>query len=211
MKKVLISAIALLPVCTVPVLADTVTIQPDGAASKDALVWQDNPTANYGDSDYLSLGVLYERLFSYIEFEDLDSYAGVTLNEASIYLYCYLELDNLNNYNYISRVTEDWSEDSINWNNRPGYDETSTITFSSPSAGIWLHVDVTNIVEEWLDETSPNYGFVLHNEIGYEASAYFRSGEYTGDPALRPYLYLDYDPIVGIESASLGEVKAVYK
>lgn len=64
----------------------------------------------------------------------------------------------------ISRVTQEWDETTLTWNNQP----TTTGTYLEsnvrpPSVGTWSDWDITNLVTEWVNETYPNYGLYIKN------------------------------------------------
>ena len=58
------------------------------------------------------------------------------------------------------RITSDWEEMVVTWNNFGGFDGTSQGSFMSDGIG-WRSVDVTTLVQAWLDGDFPNYGFLL--------------------------------------------------
>jgi len=74
----------------------------------------------------------------------------------------------------VHRVTESWTEGSqcyasssgseLNWNNQPNYAESygGTITANaSDTDGLEYIIDITSLVQEWLDGTFPNNGVAL--------------------------------------------------
>ena len=68
-------------------------------------------------------------------------------------------------------------------------------------------MDLTDLVSDWNNGTYDNYGVmgIQESQLTY---ASFYSSDYT-TPSLRPTLVVEYNP-VGIESDSLGHIKACY-
>lgn len=61
----------------------------------------------------------------------------------------------------VHRITNPWQELAVTWNNFGGsYSPTIEATFNASAIG-WTSVDVTNLVEGWLNGTYPNYGLLL--------------------------------------------------
>ena len=85
----------------------------------------------------------------------------------------------------LHRVTADWDEATVTWNSFGGsYDAAVAGSFVADSVG-WKSVDVTALVQAWLDVTYPNNGLLL--EQGEGDFTRYASSEY-GDAALRPQL-----------------------
>ena len=64
----------------------------------------------------------------------------------------------------LHRITADWQELNVTWNNFGGsFDPTVENSFTSSSAG-WYSTDVTSLVNNWLNNTNPNYGILLKEE-----------------------------------------------
>jgi hypothetical protein len=193
----------------------TVTFQPDGAGSMDAMIRTAEPDANYGNLTYVSVGVEpgQATAFSLIKFTELDAYVGATLTNAELNLYCYDRwIDEYYPGFVIYRAAGAWTESGVTWNNRPEFNDEVGIVFSIPDPNGWLSLDVTSIAETWLDGSFPHNGFYLVIGAGgdNEGGGYFYSGEYVDDPDLRPYLYMEYE-YTGVAPASLGEIKANFR
>jgi hypothetical protein len=61
----------------------------------------------------------------------------------------------------LHRVTADWDEMMVSWNNFAGsYDASSEGSFT-PSTPGWYSVEVTSLLNSWLDDTYENYGILL--------------------------------------------------
>jgi len=70
----------------------------------------------------------------------------------------------LNEQVTLHRVTADWQEMVVTWNNFVGnFNGTSEGSFT-PSATGWYETEVTSLVSSWVDSTYPNYGILLKEE-----------------------------------------------
>ena len=187
----------------------TITIQPDGAASKDAGIFETNPTTNYGDFEFFWTGYDVGYADSIVKFNGLDAYAGLTVIYAELNLYCFDEWGTLNNDNRVLRADSAWNESTVTYNNAPGYDLGIWAGFNAPTVDDWLSVDVTPMVQGWLDGSYPHHGFYVESGQISNGGRYFCSGEFT-EETLRPYIYMEYE-YTGVAPASLGEVKATFR
>jgi hypothetical protein len=113
---------------------------------------------------------------------------GTTITSATLYLY--VQRPNANTVN-IHRVTEDWSELDVTWNSfGAAYDPAVAISFALPAVQAPVSVDVTALVQGWVNGDFPNYGMLL--EQGGADYAVFRSSEYVGVDT-RPALNVCFD------------------
>lgn len=174
----------------------------------DAFIDEGNADANYGDNSTLRVG----RLSGYfidtlIKFDDVESYEGVTLNSAILRMYSSTPSPGVDD-NYINRITEDWDENLVTWNNKPGKNDAITVNFDSPLYESWVELDVTEIVETWLDGSFPHNGFYIGATTSMSSFILFVSKE--GSESYRPELILDYSS-VGVEPSSFGRVKIAFR
>ncbi|MFY9341576.1 MAG: DNRLRE domain-containing protein [Planctomycetota bacterium] len=95
-----------------------------------------------------------------------------------------------------------WSEATVTWQTQPAFDpiEISRTCVGDSFAPGWKEFDVTSLAQRWLAGTVPNLGFVIRDPAESTAGA-ARPGlgharEYA-NPALRPYLELDFAFPVG--------------
>ncbi len=97
----------------------------------------------------------------------------------------------------------------VTWSNQPAHFTTAYAKVNVPGPGTYKW-DVKKLVDEWVQGTYPNYGFILKrdNEAG-SSWPYFCSSDYA-TAAYRPKITVDYDP-VGIAPTSFGKVKAVFR
>ena len=111
---------------------------------------------------------------------------GATIDSATLWVYVHnpggAEI-------YVHPVTASWEETVVTWNNfGSSYDPTAIGSFMADSEG-WRDVDVTALVQDWVDDPSSNFGILLRQE-GTTLSAFW-SSEY-GTVELRPYLEIRY-------------------
>jgi hypothetical protein len=174
----------------------------------DAYIDEGNADTNYGGNPTLRIG----RLSGYfidtlIKFDDVESYEGVTLSSAILRMYVYMPSPGVDD-NYINRITEDWDENLVTWNNKPGKNNAITVNFDDPLHEGWIELDVTEIVETWLDGSFPHNGFYIGATISFSSYIVFVSKE--GSENYRPELILYYSS-AGVEPSSFGRVKTAFR
>ena len=101
----------------------------------------------------------------------------------------------------LHRITKDWSELGVTWNSfmpgptdPPSFDPAPFSSFSTAING-WHAVDVTALVQAWVNGTLPNYGILL--EQGLTPYTLYMSSEFGANPALRPKLEISYTTSAG--------------
>jgi len=131
-----------------------------------------------------------------------------TVNTAKLELW--VNYSNRPNDNFgIYRITASWSETSVNWSTQPAHHATA-YDKKLVNTGGWFTYDIKTLVQQWVNETYPNYGFILKrdNESG-SSWPYFVSSDYA-TAGNRPKLTVDYT-LTGIAGTSIGKVKALYR
>jgi len=73
----------------------------------------------------------------------------------------------------IWRCTSDWSESSLCWNTMPSAVDTGISTGNIDSKG-WVSIDVTSIVQAWVNGTYDNYGLMLRGRELDEGDGHIR-------------------------------------
>lgn len=109
--------------------------------------------------------------------------AGATLNSATLYIYV-----NQSNGQQIDihRVTADWDEATVTWNNFGGaYDATVINSFTADAVG-WETADLTGLVQDWMDGTYMNFGILIDQVV----QTYPR-GEYNSREAAMNHPYIE--------------------
>lgn len=124
---------------------------------------------------------------------------GAVIQSAVFYLYSDPTITSGSNSNsgsnafYLEKVTQNWAENTVTWNNQP---PTTTVgrvwTGPSSSATENRQVDITSLVQQWIDTPSSNFGLkmILENEVYYRSRNY-ASSEHS-NAAIRPKLEVTY-------------------
>jgi len=102
--------------------------------------------------------------------------------------------DDDNNY-VLRKITSDWNQNSVTWNSQPRYSSTA-IRVKVGSYGMY-EFDVTDIVKEWLNNPSTNYGFVIKKEVENTSLE-----NHKGSFACSDY------PVLGAENAPVLEISS---
>jgi len=208
MKKLIIICVTISLILTFSNTArsNTTLIQPGPTDIKDTYI------AVGGDFSHDDWGLLLANESSHtdqrvlIEFTDLSALSSAaTINSAKLGLYRYdtpsgdpVTLD-------AYQITSSWAE-TVTYSTKPTFSSTieSSVTLSGTADG-WYEWDVTNLVQQWIDGSIPNYGVAIFDHgtgIGQwfvssdNATATMPSGNLPPtDTSLRPYLYADFTPI----------------
>jgi len=148
----------------------------------DAFITSANPNTNYGSGSLLSYGIPSRR--SNIKF-NLSTISTANLIEARIYYYCAAGAGSGVTHR---RCTQDWSEETITWNNQPTYSAVnmgSTPNFKYTSTWYSAVLDLT----EFATMVTTNYGMCGLGTNDDASNAYSRSG------SAPPKLVLTYTSI----------------
>lgn len=89
------------------------------------------------------------------------------------------------------RITSNWSENSINWNNKPGYGSAYGSKSIVHGAWDWYEFDVTNLVRAWYNGTYTNYGIMLRGPEFSGSDSSWR-GFSTREGPFTPQLIVEY-------------------
>jgi hypothetical protein len=144
--------------------------------SDDTFIRGDSQLSNYGNDSKIEVrpdnGADYRGLIKF----DLSSIpSNATITGATLYLY---EKNNkAGQITYIYRVSSNWNENTVTWLtwNLLGGDFDNSVTYFSfiPNQNnCMLTMDITNLVELWVNGTYPNHGLMLYstgpnNKIDY--------------------------------------------
>ena len=149
--------------------------QCDPALGKEAIVQSIMPNTNFGDSTVFSIfswtnDGLFNISRALIAF-DLSAIPPETMiKKATLSLY-WIEYMNLNsqtgdNAFSIMKISEDWNEHTVTWNNQP--DATSLYKISVPKSiaqnQSYTDIDLTDMVQDMILNPSLNFGFMLKLE-----------------------------------------------
>lgn len=130
--------------------------------------------------------------------------AGATLESATFYIYV-----GQPSYETVTlhRITADWEEDVVTWNNFGGAFMTDVEGSFMADDIDWRSVDITALVQAWLDGTYENYGFLMDQGPVLYALAAYNSREATEN---QPYLELCFTGTAGRECIHVPAVADAY-
>lgn len=217
-QLVLLGALAAGLVC--PIVAETLTLAPSddmysdpehpGPHAADEL-W----VANYAGSGH------FQRIM--VKF-DLGGIEGPTIQSAMLHLYRYFVCP-MDPYTVtdLYAITQNWDEDTWPEDQHVPHGTHIWAAFAfGPDNPAWYDVDITDLVQAWVDGELDNYGLVIQARNGQKWSKFY-SKEHA-NPALRPYLDVDYTntgvaealagngpPRLVLANPSVGRVEMAYR
>ncbi len=146
------------------------------SAVADAEVREFNATTNFGIEptfragydNYVDKGLRSRALIRFDTTTFLPE--NTIIHSATMKLYFTGYCDALTTTYQAYRITDDWFEMSVNWNNQPGFAEAygSQAVPTTPSWGYYAF-DVTSLVQDWVNGAAPENGIMLR---GPEAPSY---------------------------------------
>lgn len=186
----------------------TVTINP----TMDAAIYESSPEEQMGSLNYCWTGIDDGNCDSLILFS-LDDYTYDEFLEATLEVYVYTYWETIPSINWIAKVADDWDEDTVCWENNPGFDDTLIVFFTDIPLDEWCTIDVTPIVKVWLQAGDPNFGFYVssyEDPSGEDAfwGVQFYSKEYP-DLDRHPKLNLVFG-FTTVQTSSIGQIKALF-
>lgn len=207
MQKCLAGLFGILSViaCAEVLYAATVTIQPGLGDGYDTYIYHNGASLdyqNYGENDGLSVvNSTSHRAHTLIKF-DISSITASYVESAALSLY--VNRKDITTAVNVYRITSDWDEMSITYNNSTVTRTTSddvAVTIADGYVG-WVEWDVTDYVNAWLSGET-NYGLYIldsHN-VYLNQTRFISSDDETVDSLLYPKLTLTTSAIP--EPASL--------
>lgn len=130
---------------------------------------------------------------SLIKFDIASLPANQTITKATLRVYLVISWDFANTIRTITayRVSSNWAESSITWNNAPGYGAAYGANSIVHLAWGWYEFNVTDLVKGWINGTYPNYGIMLRGpEISGTDSSW--RGFSTRDGSFTPQLTIEF-------------------
>lgn len=177
-----------------PIIIDP-TIMISSTETADACVCSYTPNTNYRLDAKLRTGMddEYGIRRSFIKFNIPDTIPEGSVTSARI------EMEKTSGATPTVKAYQcvsNWSSSTITWRNMPddpgnfALESTTSIPISSGSS--WYAMYVTEIVQEWIDGVSPNYGFILMDDE--EGLTEHWTTWYSSDAASphKPELYITY-------------------
>ena len=179
----------------------SITIQPGVDEGKDSHVSSETPNENYGSSIFPRIGsYLYDSWVisrCYLQFDLSILPADAVIVAASLKLYQYYTPHTSLEDHFVDlhRVSGNWEEDTLTWNNKPSFNPIAESTsFNDSDTFTWLSWDITSLLQDWLDGVFSNYGVVLKgaDEGSDHTGCLYISSEYPSDPSQHPKLEITY-------------------
>ena len=207
----------------------TIVLQPGNQDGKDAWIWSYDPfeNINFGENNSSNFGLnnvirsevwiwdnvtqVSDTIRGILDFDLSQIPTNSMITEAKLSLYYFVNTGYTQqtgeNEMLIQRVTQDWSETAITWNNKPSTTEVNqqTITRSTSNTQDYLDLNVTALVQDMVDSSSNSYGFMLKmlNEVTFKGLT-FASSEHP-DTNLHPKLEITYNTLAGINDANKAD------
>ncbi|KQC11142.1 MAG: hypothetical protein APR54_02930 [Candidatus Cloacimonas sp. SDB] len=191
MKTKLYAALAVLVLAFVSIAnADTVAITPCDDMYTDV----EHPTlppttTELWVAEFQPVGH-FERIM--IKF-DLSQLLDQTINSATLNLNRFMGCPQggTTSTNYHA-ITEDWDEETWNSHTHAQYDSYVWASYGFNVNG-WHNIDITQLVQAWINEDIENYGLLIRAQTGSKFSKFY-SKEHSNSN-LHPYLEVDYIPV----------------
>jgi hypothetical protein len=131
-----------------------------------------NSNTNYGTATTLRVGSSFK---SFLQFDLSALPSGVAVSKATLRLF--VNSVSTGGVFDVYQVNNSWAESSLTYRNSPAIGGSATgghpVSVASSNANDFLLVDVTSLVQDWVDGSEPNYGMVLELNGG--------SGNFTFD------------------------------
>ncbi len=200
----------------------TITLQPDGAAGKDAEIFScvpcGYPNGNHGSKQEFDAigwtnGGASSNVRSLIQFNLSAIPANATITDARFSLFFnpndpegkHFNTFFTPNTSYLRRITSAWDEYVVTWNNQPSTTTTNQVSLAATTSSTqnFLNINIKNFVQYWVSNPSQNFGmlFRLQTEAKYRKLIFASSDN--PNAALRPKLVITYttpSPIAGMEN-----------
>ncbi len=186
---------SLTPTAGLPLCVDPFTVS-GRLPSDDTYIDQNKPTTALGTEDKFKVrpdNAADLRGLLRFDLNDIPAEAQVT----SARLFIYELTTKAEQIMYIYRVTGDWSESITTWNTpwiNPGgdFDGSTAYALLIPNQkDCSISLDITSLVQLWVDGTYPNYGVLLYSR-GQNHIIDFASKEDSAHPERAPRLEVTY-------------------
>lgn len=190
----------------------TIVLQPGPECGKDVVIG-DNVgagyyNANFGDDpqmaamEWTAFGSS-SSLKSLLEFDLTDIPKGSNIQSAYLSLYWDPTMTNPHhssltgsNVATLSMITSPWNEKQVTWNTQPGTSTLNQITLpmSTSETQNYTNIDLTAMVQQWVNDPVTNYGIFFQEVIGTPyRSMIFGSSDHMVE-SVRPKLEITYIP-----------------
>jgi len=210
MGKIIVALIVLL--APLGVFGNEVTIQPGPGIGQDTYGSSYDPDENYGNLMTMHAA---NNVFAFLRFTQLDEYIGYEITSATLRVYVSCPTAGTR---YFCRVLEPWDEDTLTWNNKPQHSHTDYVYKYIGLVEGTINIDVTWMVQNWVDEEWENFGWCINDVaklVAFAPSKFplvaFVTSNSTA-PSSRPRLILEGPdlPPIGVQPTSLGKIKSLF-
>lgn len=199
--------------------AQTITLQPDATAGKDAQIVgaTGSSTSNFGNNaEFMAfcgtISTVPTTTRGLIQFDLSGIPANSVINSAVLSLYAY-NVPGVGGHTvansscYIRRITSSWAENTVTWSNQPGITGSYAITLLNATSSTQNYdVNVANLVQEIVNGAVPNYGWMMQlvSESATRTLAFASSDNATA--TLRPKLVVTYTTCASLPAAAISAV-----
>ncbi|MFH1668937.1 MAG: DNRLRE domain-containing protein [Candidatus Woesearchaeota archaeon] len=178
--------------------------QPDDINGTDTFIYEGTPSTTYGTNTQMRInGESGNNSRAMLLWNISDLQPGLSITDARMELYKTSGEPNDLSIDAV-RVTGDWPEDGIAWNNRSGYSSYIYDNVIVNDTDGWYLWNITGLVSEWYDSIEQNQGLYLKastEDAGITNKVKrFWSSDYLADPSLRPKLTITIGPKVTLNT-----------
>lgn len=192
--------------CTCTVGTKTLSLKPNASEGKDAALGTGEPNTNYGSHPEFSAlawtcGGSPCRIRSLLQFDLSDIPDGAKIMDAKLSLYSWDSPSNGShstqsgsNQTFLQRITESWSENTVTWNNAPSVTTVNQVVLPASSSSIqhYEDIDVTDLVQDMVDDPENSYGFFIRLSTEEEFRKMIFASSDNPDAGLHPKLEVEY-------------------
>jgi RHS repeat-associated protein len=165
---------------------------------RDTFVSSGYPTTDHHRWDTFRTGYdgIYKQQHGYVKFDlpVLSSSSMVTYAELQLYSRSVLNGGTQVN---VHKVKDAWESETINWNNKPGYEDTIIDYKVVDTGDKWYSFDITSIAKDWYSQEI-NKGLMLKGKSETVGVTEFLSSDYS-DSLGRPVVWIRYVDFAGLE------------
>jgi len=184
------------------VFGNTVTIEPGPEIGQDTFGCDEYPYENYGDWPTMYAGETPDTYNAFLRFTQLDEYIGYEITQARLNIQISVMYSSVWRFH---RVLESWDEDTLTWANQPNHSDGEYCSESASVGDITMIIDVTWMVQNWVDEEWENFGWCIKG--GWTLEIYT-----SNSGCVCPILVIEGPdlPEVGVQPTSLGKIKSLF-
>lgn len=209
-----------------PVSAQSVlTLQPGAESGKDAWIWsfENARDVNFGVRTDVNGGLnnviraevwewtdRADTIRALLAFDLSEIPAGASITNARLSLSFFANPQFTpqtgDNNLAIRRITSEWDEALVTWNNQPTTTEEKQVVLppSNSTSQDYPDIDVTELVRAMVENPGKNFGFMLamQKEVVFKGLT-FASSDHT-NPALHPKLEITYETVSDVQVKNEG-------